>query len=764
MKHTSFLILALLYLSTRMNAQADTTKPAAAPPPAPIAQSDSSKKTEVIKPVVQKAPEQKTVSLEKPNALFADKAYADAIPLYEKAYKSDTANKLLLSNLGDCYRLTNNVQGQLLCYGGLVKNGKADPVQELYYGQALMANGDLEKAKFYLDKFTGDIRGANLASSMDKMRTYSRNADAYSLLFARFNSPQNDFCAVKFNDAIVFVSTREKTEWIKHQQAWTDGNFSTIYATDNGMTPVPFMRDLDSKFNDGPICFSKDYNTLYFTRNAVLKEELAKDGTSKLQIFEASLDQNGFSMVKPMPFNNREYNVAHPTVSSDGYTMFFASDMEGGKGGMDIYMSKKDSSGVWGTPVNMGDKINTPGNEVFPFIATNNVLYFSSNGRDGMGGLDIYENKLVNWQAGKTYNVGEPVNSKADDFGIFLNEDNKSGFISSNRKNGGMDDDIYTMLILRDIKRGKDVLIVTKDKTTGAPLPNTKVLINADTIVTNEKGEYATTVEEGIDYKLTTFKTDYFKTEDNMSSTSSLDDSFTKELLIMKDPKLFLKALITDAKTGNPLDSVNIKVTDIASSSEFNPYMTSNNGEYFKFLGDKKVGDKLTYLVRIDKAGYLQRTVVFTHEITKAGEINMNQDLNLSLGKVEVGMDLAKMIDMKPIYFDVGKSTIRKDASIELDKVVQVMNEYPGMFVELGSHTDCRGMAAANLKLSDARAKASAAYIVKKGINKLRIVGKGYGESKLLNNCSCEGTVKSTCPEEEHAKNRRTEFIITKLK
>jgi len=119
---------------------------------------------------------------------------------------------------------------------------------------------------------------------------------------------------------------------------------------------------------------------------------------------------------------------------------------------------------------------------------------------------------------------------------------------------------------------------------------------------------------------------------------------------------------------------------------------------------------------------------------------------------------------MKPIYFDVGKSTIRKDASIELDKVVQVMNEYPGMFVELGSHTDCRGMAAANLKLSDARAKASAAYIVKKGINKLRIVGKGYGESKLLNNCSCEGTVKSTCPEEEHAKNRRTEFIITKLK
>jgi len=119
---------------------------------------------------------------------------------------------------------------------------------------------------------------------------------------------------------------------------------------------------------------------------------------------------------------------------------------------------------------------------------------------------------------------------------------------------------------------------------------------------------------------------------------------------------------------------------------------------------------------------------------------------------------------MKPIYFDLGKSNIRKDAAMELDKVVQVMNEYPNMFIELGSHTDCRGAAAANEKLSAARAKSSADYIVKRGINKLRNVGKGYGESKLLNNCACEGKTPSPCTEEEHSKNRRTEFIITKLK
>jgi outer membrane protein OmpA-like peptidoglycan-associated protein len=703
-------------------------------------------------------------SLQKANLLYTQKAYSDAIPLYEKAIKTDSSNKLILSNLGDCYRLTNNTNGQLVCYGGLVKKGSADPIQELYYGQALMENGEVEKARPYFEKFTADNRGQSLASSADKMKSYSRNADAYSLVFANFNSPQNDFCAVKFNEALVFVSTRTKTVWIKKEQGWTDGNYSTIYATEDGTPPVLFMGDLDSKYNDGPVCFSKDYNTVYFTRNSSKKSELAKDGTYKLKILEASLDQNGFSMVKVFPFNNKDYNVAHPSISSDGYTMFFASDMEGGKGGMDIYITKKDSSGVWGAPVNMGDKINTAGNEVFPFIASNNMLYFSSNGRDGLGGLDIYENKLVGSQAGKTYNMGEPVNSKNDDFGIFLNEDNKSGYISSNRKNGGLDDDIYSMLILREVKRGKDVLIITKDKTTGEPVANTKVLINADTVVTNDKGEYATTVEEGQDYKLETFKTDYFKAEDNMSATSSLDDAFTKELVMEKDPKLFLKAIITDAKSGAPLDSVNIKVTDIVASSEFDPYTTTAAGDYYKFLYGKKVGDKLTYLVRIDKKGYLQRTVVFTHEITRPGEIDMNQDMNLAIGKVEVGMDLAKMIDMKPIYFDLGKSTIRKDAAMELDKVVQVMNEYPNMFVELGAHTDCRGGAAANMKLSTARAKASAAYIVKKGINKLRITGKGYGESKLLNTCACEGKVQSTCSEEEHSKNRRTEFIITKLK
>jgi outer membrane protein OmpA-like peptidoglycan-associated protein len=156
--------------------------------------------------------------------------------------------------------------------------------------------------------------------------------------------------------------------------------------------------------------------------------------------------------------------------------------------------------------------------------------------------------------------------------------------------------------------------------------------------------------------------------------------------------------------------------------------------------------------------------IEFNHTISKPGEVRLNELLNMTIGKVEVGNDLAKMIDMKPIYFDLGKSKIRPDAARELDKVVAIMKEIPGMTIELGAHTDCRSAAPANLKLSTARAKASATYIASKGVPRERITGKGFGESKLLNGCACEGKLTSTCTEEDHAMNRRTEFIITKLK
>jgi len=709
-----------------------------------------------------------SAALKKANKYYGNQAYAQAIPYYEKAYKADSSNKLILSNLGDCYRFTNQTAGQIKCYGALVKYGKAEPIHKLYYGQALMEGGKNDEAKPFLDQYSEDSRGKNLMSSFEKAKQYIKNSDAYKVELASFNSPQNDFSAVNFNNTVVFASSRNTTKWINVKHGWTNDSYLALYTTEkvNGvdLKPKPFMNDLNSKYNDGPICFTKDFHTMYFTRNNYSKKAISKEGTYKLKIFEATLNVNGFDRVTELPFNKNDYNYAHPSISANGNTLFFSSDMPGGKGGMDIYMVTKNSDGSWGTPVNLGDKVNTAGHEVFPFIASNGFLYFSSNGLDGLGGLDIYETKMKDGQAGRVYNMGEPVNSKDDDFGVFLGEDNKTGYLSSNRKSGGMDDDVYNFQILRDVKRGKEVMIVTKDKESGEILANTSVKINEETITTNEKGEFQTTVEEDLTYKLLVEKPDYYNLEDSVSTKSSPEDSFTKTLLLEKDPKLALIALITDAKTNQPLEGVKMTIKELPSNESFDTYTTTAAADYRKPLKGKKIGDKISYSIVLEKDKYLTKTLTFIYDIKKPGDININESVDMKLGRVEVGMDLAKMIDIKPIYFDLGKFTIRKDAAMELDKVVAVMKEYPNMFIELGSHTDCRGAAKANTSLSDKRAKASAGYIVKKGIQKTRIVGKGYGESKLLNTCACEGKVQSTCSEDEHSKNRRTEFIITKLK
>jgi outer membrane protein OmpA-like peptidoglycan-associated protein len=221
--------------------------------------------------------------------------------------------------------------------------------------------------------------------------------------------------------------------------------------------------------------------------------------------------------------------------------------------------------------------------------------------------------------------------------------------------------------------------------------------------------------------------------------------------------------LVTDASTKQPLGATKLKITDQKTGEVLIDTLTSITGDVMKGLTERKVGNQLSLVIELKKDGYLGKTVNFNHAITQPGIINVHEQLDLSLDKLDVGMDLAKLIDIKPIYFDLNKFNIRKDAAIELEKIVKVMNEYPSMVIELGSHTDCRASIAYNEKLSDNRAKASAAYIKSRITNPGRIYGKGYGEAKLIVDCPCEGTMKSTCPEEEHQKNRRTEFVIMKM-
>jgi outer membrane protein OmpA-like peptidoglycan-associated protein len=702
-------------------------------------------------------------SLAKADRYYKARCYALAIPHYKKGLQKDSSQAEFVGKLGDCYRLTNNTQGELSMYGKLVNSGQASPLQHLYYAEALASAGRFNEATPHFEKYTADARGKSRASSPSKINAFNKNADAYRITTAAFNSPNSDFGAVLRKGKLYFLSSRKRSAWVKHRHGWTNQTPLKWYVRHANDTVI-HAHNLSGgyKLNEGPMSFAND-TLVYLTRNESIAAD-KKQGESKLKVFSGKFNDGKVSALTLMPFCNDAFTYAHAAVAPDGNTIYFSSDRDGGFGGMDIYCVTRAQGGEWSQPVNAGEKLNTAGNELFPFVSSTNKLYFSSDGHEGLGGLDIYEARLKEGSVSRIYNMGVPVNSKEDDFSFYLYEDNKSGFLSSNRERGGMDDDIYHVEILREVKRGKELLLVVKDKETGNVIPGSRLRFGGDSAVTDERGEYSMMLDEDRTLRVNTQHADYFAAADSIKSSDYEDDKITRVIKAEKDPKLALVATIYDLKTAQPLPGVKVTISELPGPKPQDSYVTDNAASYRKPLKGKKIGDKISYEFKLEKEGYITKKAIFIHDVTKPGDINVNQAIDLSIGKVEVGMDVAKMINLKPIYFDLGKSVIRKDAGAELDKIVEIMKEYPNMSIELGSHTDCRSAAASNMKLSAARAKSSASYIIKKGIDKTRIVGKGYGESKLLNNCSCEGKVKSTCSEDEHALNRRTEFIITRLK
>ncbi|HRS54504.1 MAG TPA: hypothetical protein P5250_07330, partial [Bacteroidales bacterium] len=257
-------------------------------------------------------------------------------------------------------------------------------------------------------------------------------------------------------EQIIFVSSRLSTKLINHSDGWTGYYYNNLFVTEkksNGKYKRVklFSRKIQSYLNNGPVSFSSDMKKVYFTRNAMFnnKAQRSEDGKAKLQICQADYynKKKTFDNVVEFAYNDYNYNFAYPVISSDGKYLYFASDCPGGYGGMDIWMCEWEGD-RWGYPVNLGEKVNSAGNEIFPYIYGSDKLYFSSDGRGGLGGLDIFVtniNSLNGQPINNADNVGANINSLYDDFGIVFRADGKSGFVSSNRSSN--DDNIYEFVI-----------------------------------------------------------------------------------------------------------------------------------------------------------------------------------------------------------------------------------------------------------------------------------------------------------------------------
>ena len=708
---------------------------------------------------------------------YARLSYARAAKMYEQLAADNRLSDNGVMHLGDCYRLTGQ-WGRAEQWYGLLATKQSASVQVIYYyAQALRFNGKYAESNVQMTRFYqlsgSDTRAKEFSADPNFTETIQAQQPYFELKTLNVNSDKSDFGACYFGGKVVFASARPYRVSKQNFHTYNGSPFLDMYEatreSDGQLNNVTLLNSkVSTKYHEGPACFTADGNTMYFTRNNYFQGKYRKSsqGVNNLKIFRASLVANEW-VEENLSINSDEYSVGHPALSPDGKWLYFASDASGSIGESDIYRVSIGENGVLGTPENLGLSVNTEGKEMFPFVDKDGNLFFASDGHLGLGGLDVfYAPTDGKGGFGKLVNPGLPLNSSSDDFALVLDADSKSGYISSNRQGGKGDDDIYFVNLIRPFKPVYTLKGIAKEKGKDVILAGVAVVLKdingdpMDTVITGIDGSYSFNIEPNKQYALTGTKEKYFDGFVPLN-TNQLGDKteLIQELTLERDPGLSLYVTVKDKSTGALIDSVKIAITDNISGSPFGSAITTTSGDYRNPIVGKKIGDRVSYNVSFERSGYLSKSITLNAPIEKEGEIRVDE----SLDKIAVGLDLAKIIDIKPIYFDLGKHAIRPDAALELDKIVKVMNENPNMVVELGSHTDCRSSAASNMALSERRAKASAEYIKKRITNPDRIYGKGYGETQLTNGCECEGAVKSTCPEEEHQKNRRTEFKIIKM-
>ena len=611
-------------------------------------------------------------------------AYIDAIQTYERLAEKGYQSVEMFEKLGNAYYFNSDFEKAVQSYEKLYQlQSELAPEYFYRYAQSLKAIGKEKEAATILAKFenksSDDSRSKRLKNNTDYLEEIKANVGIYTIENAGINSKYSDYGSAIVDNKLIFTSARDTGGVGQRKHAWTGEHFTNLYAAGvNGelspSNPVRYDANVNSKFHEATPVFTKDGNTMYFTRNNYLDGKKGKDANkvTLLKIYKAILVNNRWTNVTELPFNSNNFSTAHPALSPDEQTLYFVSDRPGTIGQSDLYKVAINSNGTYGEPINLGVEINTEGRETFPFVTKDNQLYFASDGHPGLGGLDVFTTKINNdGSFGEVENDGAEVNSPKDDFGYYRDSEINKGFFSSNRDGGLGSDDIYRF--------------TSKDKC-----------------------------------------------------------------------KQILKGIVTDSATGETLAGVQLILLN--KQYKVIAETTSDALGYYAF----DVNCRRIYHVRANKKDYTSKeTKLRTPEVT--GETKLDIQLESTICRVAVGDDLGKCFGIKMIYFDLDKSNIRKEAALDLAKILDVLIQNPTMKLDIRSHTDCRQTAKYNLLLSDRRAKATIAWLVSKGIDSSRLTGRGYGESQLINDCGCEPTNASNCTEEQHQMNRRSEFIITAL-
>lgn len=613
--------------------------------------------------------------------LYTQYKYANAAAVYLKLADTKKPRLSDLERLADCYQKMNDYEAAENWYSRVVQDPASKAENLISYGAVLKSNSRYAEAKKALEQYaqkSGDAkRVAVEIAGCDSAQVWMASPTTHKIKNeAQVNTALAEFGVFPIGNKVYYTAEPDNS-MLKQKDGRTGNPFLRVYTADRSADNSLSAKLIDkSAYNSenyhvGPIISNQKGNTLFITRTypgksgEISKENKLKFRTNNLELYIYTANDGKYD-VAAFPYNNvQKYSVGHAALSLDEKTLYFVSDMPGGLGGTDIWYSDLQSDGKWGQPQNAGSAINTAGEEMFPNIGTDGTLYYSSDGLPGMGGLDIFAAKGAKSSWSKPVNLRYPVNSAGDDFAFITNsssDDAINGYLSSNRKGGVGNDDIYSF-------------------------------------------------------------------------------SNIKAKMI-----LALKGLTLNKKTGALLEATS--VTLYANGRQIIAKQSTKGDGTFFFELEK--GTDYTILGQKEKF-YSDSASVTTKGLTKSDTLSVTL-------RLEPLFEIGKTIAIQNIHYDFDKDNIRKDAAKILDELVRTMRDNPTLEIELGSHTDSRGVDIYNLDLSQRRARSVVNYLVSRGISRSRMTAKGYGETQLLNRCG--NGVK--CSAAEHQANRRTEFKILK--
>jgi outer membrane protein OmpA-like peptidoglycan-associated protein/tetratricopeptide (TPR) repeat protein len=455
-------------------------------------------------------------------------AYIDAIKTYERVANKGYKSEDMFRKLGNSYYFNSDFEGAAKWYAALFDmTTSVEPEYYYRYAQSLKSIGETDKANKLLvafhTKFKNDNRGKLYIDDLNYLDEIKANSGRYKIEDAGINSKYSDYGSFVYDNKIYFASARDTGNFSQRKHKWTNEYFTNLYfahvdpQTNESSKVEKIKTVLNTKFHESSPVFTKDGKTVYFTRNNYVNGKKGKDENkiTLIKLYKATLENGKWANVAELPFNSNNYSMAHPALSPDEKILYFATDMPGTLGQSDIFKVSINSDGSYGTPENLGNTINTEGKETFPYVTSENEIYFASDGHPGLGGLDVFVGKIEdNGTISSIQNLGADVNSPKDDFAYIIDPVSRRGYFSSDKDGGKGSDDIYKFLETRRLQCIQELNGVITDAETNAILPGTKVTLYEGTAIKNSTiadagGFYSFAVECGKTYNVRAEKQDY---------------------------------------------------------------------------------------------------------------------------------------------------------------------------------------------------------------------------------------------------------------